>query len=265
VKCWGYNADGELGNGSTTQSSTPVTVRGITDAIAVSAGSQHTCAVLSGGGARCWGTNEFGQLGNGKTGNSSIPVAVVAATLPAPVFRHSANVQAVSGTVLIRLSGTAAFVPLTAQTTVPVGTTIDTTQGRVKLSTARDTAGHAQSGLFEGGIFTLQQKLLHAGKKAGLTILKLAGPLPSGCTGSGAAASSKHRHGTTRRLWGDAKGNYRSVGRYGAATVGGTKWLTQDTCAGTLVRVARGIVSVNDFAQKRTVLVKAPDSYLAHR
>jgi len=113
----------------------------------------------------------------------------------------------------------------------------------------------------QGGIFTLQQKLLHAGKKAGLTILKLAGPLPSGCTGSGAAASSKHRHGTTRRLWGDAKGNYR----YGAATVGGTKWLTQDTCAGTLVRVARGIVSVNDFAQKRTVPVKAPDSYLAHR
>ena len=83
-----------------------------------------------------------------------------------------------------------------------------------------------------------------------------------GCAGRSATASAKHRHGV-RELWGNAKGNYRSVGHYGAATVRGTKWLTRDTCAGTLVRVARGVVSVNDFTRHRTVLVRAPNGYLA--
>ena len=49
VKCWGYDGFGQLGNGTTTHSLTPVTVPGLTDATAVSTGGLHTCAVVAGG------------------------------------------------------------------------------------------------------------------------------------------------------------------------------------------------------------------------
>ena len=64
-------------------------------------------------------------------------------------------------------------------------------------------------------------------------------------------------------MWGDGKGRFRTKGRYGAATVRGTKWLTEDRCNGTLVRVKRGVVAMLDFARKKTVLVKKGKSYLA--
>ena len=45
----------------------------------------------------------------------------------------------------------------------------------------------------------------------------------------------------TRKLWGDGKGTFRTTGKYSAATVRGTKWLVQDSCAGTLTRVTQGV------------------------
>jgi hypothetical protein len=71
-------------------------------------------------------------------------------------------------------------------------------------------------------------------------------------------------HSTARRLWGNVHGNFRTTGRYASATVRGTEWLTEDTCAGTLVKVARGVVSVDDFPHHRTVLVRAPHRFLSH-
>lgn len=58
VRCWGANDDGELGNGSTTSSATPVAVTGITTATAVSAGIFHTCALAADGTVLCWGRND---------------------------------------------------------------------------------------------------------------------------------------------------------------------------------------------------------------
>jgi alpha-tubulin suppressor-like RCC1 family protein len=81
--CWGYNYDGELGTGDTLFRIAPAAViapPGVTF-IAISTGSNHTCALSSSGAAYCWGATRFGMLGDGDTASSShsaIPVQVAA-------------------------------------------------------------------------------------------------------------------------------------------------------------------------------------------
>ena len=69
VSCWGDNWEGELGNGESgpnIQSAVPVKVSGVSDAVAVASGFDHTCALREGGKVSCWGSNEFAQIGNGR-------------------------------------------------------------------------------------------------------------------------------------------------------------------------------------------------------
>jgi alpha-tubulin suppressor-like RCC1 family protein len=65
VECWGSNDVGQLGNGTTTDSSVPVRVDGVASAVSVAAGFRHACALLAGGGVVCWGADSSGQLGDG--------------------------------------------------------------------------------------------------------------------------------------------------------------------------------------------------------
>ena len=77
VKCWGCNSVGQLGDGTQTSSSSPVSVAGITNATSIALGTYHSCALLTGGTVLCWGDDDFGQLGDGTTGQSSLtPVKV---------------------------------------------------------------------------------------------------------------------------------------------------------------------------------------------
>lgn len=76
--CWGYNADGRLGDGTTTQRNTPVAVQhpsGVTFTD-ISVGNGHSCAVALGGQAWCWGQNGDGQLGDSTTTTRAGPTAV---------------------------------------------------------------------------------------------------------------------------------------------------------------------------------------------
>lgn len=81
--CWGGNSSGQLGNGATTNSPTPVAVSGGLNFGSVSAGGSHTCGVILNssispnvGAVYCWGDNTYGQLGNSWTMSSSVPVNV---------------------------------------------------------------------------------------------------------------------------------------------------------------------------------------------
>jgi alpha-tubulin suppressor-like RCC1 family protein len=61
--CWGFNQDGELGNGSTALSQLPTPVSGSLNFRQVSGGKYHSCAVTLAGDGYCWGSNLMGQLG----------------------------------------------------------------------------------------------------------------------------------------------------------------------------------------------------------
>lgn len=76
IRCWGRNANGQLGNGTTTLADTPTTVSGITNATQVSASRYYACARLSSGMVKCWGTGTDGQLGPGNGVSSTVPVRV---------------------------------------------------------------------------------------------------------------------------------------------------------------------------------------------
>jgi alpha-tubulin suppressor-like RCC1 family protein len=75
VYCWGLNSHGELGNGTNTQSTTPVQAGSITGVTDVATGYMHSCA-LTGGKVYCWGDNSRGQLGDGSNNQRTSPVLV---------------------------------------------------------------------------------------------------------------------------------------------------------------------------------------------
>jgi alpha-tubulin suppressor-like RCC1 family protein len=79
VKCWGFNRNGQLGNGTRDDVTTATVIEGVTgiDFIDVSAGDRHTCAITDTGGVMCWGLNVYGQLGDGSITLSPIPVQVI--------------------------------------------------------------------------------------------------------------------------------------------------------------------------------------------
>ena len=174
---------------------------------------------------------------------------------PPPVSGQTIDTFPFSGTVLVNGQ------PLQAGQQIPVGSIIDATHGTVTLETVGPN-GQIQFASFTGGVFRVDQQ------PGGITVLTLLGgnfdicPTKKNKRHVSAKPTAKPTT-VVRSLWGNGQGNFETKGRYAAATVRGTIWLTADRCDGTDVTVRRGIVAVQDFVRNKTILVKAPQSYLA--
>ncbi|CAB4878412.1 MAG: hypothetical protein F2799_05855 [Actinobacteria bacterium] len=141
IKCWGYNGWGTLGNGTTTDSSLPVSVSGITTATQVAAGDYYSCALLTGGTVKCWGENTVGQLGDRTTTDSHVPVGVTGITTSTQITagnRHSCALLS-GGTVKCWGSNNGGQLGdgTTADSNVPVGVTGITTPTRMTVAKSR--------------------------------------------------------------------------------------------------------------------------------
>jgi len=74
--CWGYNNNGQLGDGTTTGHLTPGPVAGGLTFATVTVGASYTCGVTLSGDAYCWGYNGYGRLGDGTTTDRYTPARV---------------------------------------------------------------------------------------------------------------------------------------------------------------------------------------------
>ncbi len=201
-----------------------------------------------------------------ETTDSGAPVPKVgllaehASAPPAPVLAARGNLDPVSGQVRLRLPGSHQFVDLTGLTQIPFGTVVDATNGTVSVTTA-DGAGGTQTMTFSLGEFLLTQS------DSGRAVATLEGGNESVCRVTPgdrrrAETSTAKKH-VVRKLWADGHGNFSTQGHYASGAVLGTRWLTEDLCGATLIRVFTDEVAVTDFVKHRRVIVKAGHSYLA--
>ena len=201
-------------------------------------------------------------LGNGTPGAQATQVVlveeapvVVPAQAPVPDLGETLVATPVRGIVFVRPRGAKRFVELANVQELPLGSVLDTRRGRVRVATERRRRGLVQDGVFYGGRFAVRQRK----RDRFVTELVLRGVLDP-CAEPGKRASAAR---AKRRLWGNANGKFRTRGRYSSGAVRGTRWLTQDSCAGTLTSVRQGVVAVRDFRLGRTVVVQAGESYIA--
>ncbi len=215
--------------------------------VAAGADSRYTAGI--GGGCAATGAVSLGE--------SEAKTCVITESDKPPVVGKLVNAEPARGTVKIKLPKGKHFRRLTEGEQLPVGTIVDTLNGRITLHVAANRSGGRAEAVFYDGIFKLGQTT----SKKPTTVLTLTERL-TGCKASGKASSAAKKK-KNRRLWGDGKGRFQTKGKHSAATVVGTKWLVEDRCTSTLTRVARGKVKVTDFVKHKTVLVKKGHKYVA--
>ncbi|MCC6495106.1 MAG: hypothetical protein IT193_02475, partial [Propionibacteriaceae bacterium] len=154
VYCWGLNIHGELGNGSTTQSTSPVRAGTVTGATAVATGYMHSCA-LSGGKVYCWGDNSRGQIGDGTTTRRTSPVLVqglLAGQTVTAITAGAAHTCAIAGgAVYCWGSNVSGQLGINNNTNSPVPVAVLTTGALNGLTVSAASAGQAHTCVVAGG------------------------------------------------------------------------------------------------------------------
>jgi uncharacterized repeat protein (TIGR01451 family) len=194
------------------------------------------------------------------TTTTTINAPVAAPPAPSvapPVLSKSTDAAPVAGTVLVKLPGSNVFVALSTAENIPMGSTIDATNGTVAITVALPN-GTTETGDFYDGEFVVTQAA------DGRVFETLTGGSFVGCPVAGKthkhkkgeirlAAAKKKSTTVVRQLWGNAHGDFTTKGRYGSAAVSGTIWLTQDRCDGTYFKVTKDTIVVVAFAHPSKV------------
>lgn len=214
------------------------------------------------------------------------PAPPVPPVAPQPALRTAAVATPIRGRVRVRVPGTRRFVPAAAALRLPMGTEIDALDGAVALRFRTTRGGREATATVSDGRFVLRQSAVRdGGQHPGVVVLS--GPLqncpkpvertrrkagPRGrqtkTTSAGRTGSRAAKRKRGRRVAVDARGKIKTRGKYGAATVRGTRWAMIDRCAtaprpGTLTIVREGRVAVDSFVLRKRKLVRAGESYLA--
>jgi hypothetical protein len=196
-----------------------------------------------------WGAKRIYVTRPAVAASGAAPKGPKAPAVTTPELGKSLVAEAATGTVLVKEKGSSEFVPIEQAESIPVDSTIDTTQGTVVLETAV-AGGESQTGTFWGGKFQVRQS--DSGK--GMTTIALRGGDFSSC---GSGVKSRSVGTVQRKLWGkDKGGRFKTSGKGSVATVRGTAWYTADTCKGTLTKVSHGAVLVRERGTGRTMVCK---------
>ncbi|HTT31570.1 MAG TPA: hypothetical protein VMG37_24370 [Solirubrobacteraceae bacterium] len=214
---------------------------------------------------------------------------------PPPTLGRTENVEPISGLVFVKLPRAQAtaptrspggvvtgegFIPLTQARQLPVGSEIDARRGTLQILVATPERRRTQQARLSGGVFSIGQ--IRTGSHKGLTTFTLkenafpGGPTYASCgvgkkthTAGGSTPVARAAKLSRKILQvlhaSDNHGNFRTTGRYSAATVLGTQWTVADRCDGTLTTVKRGRVNVLDFHTGKTITLRAGQSFLANR
>jgi len=175
---------------------------------------------------------------------------------PSPVFGTSVEAVPVFGTVTFATPGNNS-VPLTGAQQLPVGSTVDATNGQVRII-AVDPAGGTHSGVFFEGVFSVEQPV----DEQGVVEIALAAPLPVCGLASEARASSGRHLGSKADPYFSSSGYSArtTAARHharDAAAISPT-WETADGCAGfertTVVQAMQGTVAVTSPVTHKPVV-----------
>ena len=139
VHCFGDNASGQLGSGSSgSVRETPGAVTGLTGTVVdVTTGTNHACAVMSTGQVRCWGLNDLGQLGIGTQLNVATATAI--ASLNVVPTTTTAAPTTIAPTVAPTTVAPTTVAPTTAAPTTVAPTTVATSTTSPPTTTTTTT------------------------------------------------------------------------------------------------------------------------------
>ena len=146
MKCWGRNSNGQLGDGTIVDRTTPVDVSGLSNNIAsIDMSWVHSCALTNSGDVKCWGRNNYGQLGDGTMTDRTTPIDV--AGLGGSATSVAVNGDALSGHTCATVSGGVKCWGMNLTGQLGDGTTTNSTSPRnvTGVSESKASAGYYYS------------------------------------------------------------------------------------------------------------------------